>query len=235
MSVARALTGNAGAKVDKVVGATLNNVATLDAAGELLDSGIASADVLTLTTTGEIAHTLGNLGDVTDASSTGDLLVKTAGDWINTAPASVLGFVHSTGDEVVGGIKTFSDDIIVTGDLTVNGTTTTINTANLEVEDDIILVNRGAASSPVSGSGLEVERGASPNARWLWDDAGSIGLNTTADRWVGGIAGSEVAFAVENSTVAQPLYELFVGTGAGLPTYASTHTVPVPAGGSAGI
>ena len=229
-----AAAGNAGAKVDKVAG-TVGNMVQFGAAAILVDSTIATADILTLTTTGEIAHTLGNLGDVTDASSTGDLLVKTAGDWINTAPASVLGFVHSTGDEVVGGIKTFSNNVIVTGDLTVNGTTTTINTANLEVEDDIILVNRGAASSPVGGSGLEVERGASPNARWLWDDAGSIGLNTTALRWVGGIAGSEVAFAVENSTVAQPLYQLFVGTGAGLPTYVSTHTVPVPAGGSAGI
>jgi len=232
-----AAAGSAGAKINKVSGATLDNVTTMLASGEVQDSGIAMADVLTDITTGEIAHTIGNLGDVTDASSTGDFLVKTAGDWQNTAPAAISAFVRTAGSiaEAISGVKTFSDDVVIAGDLTVSGTTTTINTANLEVEDDIILVNRGAASSPVGGSGLEVERGASPNARWLWDDSGSIGLNTTALRWVGGVAGSEVAFAVEGSTVAQPNYELFVGTGAGLPTYVAAASVTAPAAGKAGI
>jgi hypothetical protein len=43
--------------------------------------------------------------------------------------------VKLTGNQTVGGIKTFSDEVIVTGNLTINGTTTTLNTNTLTVDD----------------------------------------------------------------------------------------------------
>jgi len=140
---------------------------------------------------------------------------------VNLQPVNIVGFVHTSGNESIAGEKTFSDSVfmtaaspgglVISGDLTVQGTTTTINVDTLAVEDDIILINRGAASAPAGGSGLEVDRGVSDNIHLVWDDAGVIGNNSNALRWVGGVIGSEEAFATVDEL--QPDYELVVGTG----------------------
>lgn len=51
---------------------------------------------------------------------------------------------------------TFNDDVIMSGDLTVNGTTTTINTATLEVEDQNIQVNVGGDDTSAQGAGVGI-------------------------------------------------------------------------------
>ena len=64
------------------------------------------------------------------------------------------------------------------GNLTVDGTETTINTATLSVEDNIIEVNRNVSSN--SGmptlSGLKINRGDASSATendlfWVWDES----------------------------------------------------------------
>jgi len=83
-------------------------------------------------------------------------------------------YVHTTGVETVGGNKTFSNNIIISGDLTVNGTTTSINTTTLEIEDNIYLLNSGMVGSPLvaptQDAGFEVARGTATNVSWLWDE-----------------------------------------------------------------
>ena len=65
------------------------------------------------------------------------------------------------------GAATFNADVIVGGNLTVNGTSTTINTATLDVEDLNITVAKGAgSSSAASGGGLTID-GA--GASLIWD------------------------------------------------------------------
>lgn len=63
--------------------------------------------------------------------------------------------------------------VYVTGNLEVQGTTTTIDTANLTIEDNIILLNKGETGAGVTEvtSGLEIDRGSLPNAQLLWDDS----------------------------------------------------------------
>lgn len=70
---------------------------------------------------------------------------------------------------------TISNNLIVTGDLTVSGNTTTINTANLFIEDNIILLNSGETSTPTLNAGIEVERGTSTNVDIRW--------NESTDKW----------------------------------------------------
>jgi hypothetical protein len=67
--------------------------------------------------------------------------------------------------------------VIVTGDLVVQGETTTINTTNLAIEDNIIVLNKnqtGAGitlASPISGrSGVEIGRGSRPAGQFLFDE-----------------------------------------------------------------
>lgn len=67
--------------------------------------------------------------------------------------------------------------VIVTGDLVVQGETTTVNTTNLAIEDNIIVLNKnqtGAGitlASPISGrSGVEISRGIRPAGQFLFDE-----------------------------------------------------------------
>ena len=62
-------------------------------------------------------------------------------------------------------------DLTVTGDLTVNGTTTTINSTTLTVDDKVVVIASGAAdSSAADGAGISVD-GAS--ATILYDHTGT--------------------------------------------------------------
>lgn len=65
----------------------------------------------------------------------------------------------STGAQNFAGDKTFDNNVIVTGDLTVNGTTTSVNSQTLDVADANITVNNGGdqASANLNDAGLTVE------------------------------------------------------------------------------
>ena len=80
------------------------------------------------------------------------------------------------------------------GDLTVDGTTTTINTSTLSVEDNIIELNRNisTASAMPNYTGLKVNRGATSvateqNLYWVWDetfaDDGSTIFGNAGGAW----------------------------------------------------
>lgn len=74
--------------------------------------------------------------------------------------------------------------VVITGDLLVKGNTTTVDTANLTIEDNIILLNKGESGSGVTEgtSGLEIDRGSLLNAQFLWieaDDKFRIQLDDT--------------------------------------------------------
>lgn len=67
--------------------------------------------------------------------------------------------------------------VIVTGDLVVQGETTTINTTNLSIEDNIIVLNKNQSgagitlSSPINGqSGLQIGRGSQSAAQFIFDE-----------------------------------------------------------------
>lgn len=58
----------------------------------------------------------------------------------------------------IGGDKTFSGNVIVQGDFEVQGTITSINSTNTEVEDQNILVNKNGTDGSAEGAGIDVER-----------------------------------------------------------------------------
>jgi len=60
--------------------------------------------------------------------------------------------------------------VTIAGDLTVNGTTTTVNSTTVEIADNILLLNKGVTGSPTLDAGFEVERGTSTNVSLLWDE-----------------------------------------------------------------
>jgi len=66
------------------------------------------------------------------------------------------------------------DTIVITGSLTVQGTTTTLNTEIVTIEDNIILLNSNVAGSGNgTDAGIEVERGDDANVSLFWDESAS--------------------------------------------------------------
>jgi len=65
------------------------------------------------------------------------------------------------------------ENVYVAGDLTVSGTTTTINSTAVEIGDRIIELNSGLADNapPTEDAGIEVERGNRNNAQLVWDES----------------------------------------------------------------
>ena len=81
------------------------------------------------------------------------------------------------------GTNTISLDCLnvsVTGNLTVGGSTSTINTTNTTIEDNIIELNTGASAN-TNSAGIIIERGtAGDNAALLWkEDTDSFVFGTT--------------------------------------------------------
>lgn len=113
---------------------------------------------------------------------------------LQPADGSNPGIITTTAQNIAGN-KTFDNDIIITGDLTVNGTTTTINTTNLEVTDQNILINDNGNDATAEGAGLTVER-TGTNGSIAYEDA-------LASKWKAGALGSEIELA--NVSSAQTL------------------------------
>ena len=70
---------------------------------------------------------------------------------------------------------TFAGGLIVGGNLTVNGTTTSITSNELVIGDNIIVLNNDVTGTPSQNAGMEIERGSSTNVGVRW--------NESTDRW----------------------------------------------------
>jgi len=130
------------------------------------------------------------LGGGTITSNGGTLTIGESGDTIdlsNTTLAAISASVFTgsfigNGANIVGvvpDLSTYTGNVSIVGNLSVSGTTTTVNQTNLDVSDNIIGLNRGASSNS-NDSGLIIERGSTgDNAAFLWDES--------ADRFVVGL------------------------------------------------
>lgn len=99
------------------------------------------------------------------------------------------------------------NNLTLAGNLTVSGTTTTINTAQLAVKDNIIQLNKEETGAGVTSgtSGIEVVRGTEANARLAFDEA--------SDKWTVGLVGGTANQLVESADVshtqgAVPAYDV---------------------------
>jgi len=112
-------------------------------------------------------------GTVTPSSgdvSTGDLWFDNSNSLVRIA--TVSGNVVSWAEIIQADSSVSLDDLTVSGNLTVQGTTTTINTQTLNVEDNIITLNSNfSGADNIVDAGIEVERGDEPNVQLLWDES----------------------------------------------------------------
>jgi hypothetical protein len=103
----------------------------------------------------------------------------------STSIAGLTGLDFAAGDRTIGASIGANDltlggatsTVVIPGNLTVSGTTTTINSNEVNIGDAIIKLNAdlGASTAPSENAGFEVNRGSAANVSLVWDE--------TADRW----------------------------------------------------
>jgi hypothetical protein len=69
-------------------------------------------------------------------------------------------------------------DLTLTGDLTVNGSTTTINTTNLAVQDSLIELSSGLTAAAGNDAGLIIERGTTGDNKFTLGTTTATGTST---------------------------------------------------------
>ena len=109
-----------------------------------------------------------------------------------TSVASIdhLGNISGSTLTVSAGAGSFSNDVTISGNLTVNGTSTVLNTNSLTVKDNIVVLN--ASATPSSTGGLYVnDTTANTTGSLIWDSA--------TDRWRAGLLGSEINLVTTSS------------------------------------
>ena len=88
--------------------------------------------------------------------------------------------ITSTGLIASGGNIT-ATDLTLSGDLTVNGTTVTLNVTNQVISDNLFELNNGATSN-ANDSGFVIERGSTgDNALFIWDESGDFFATGTTE------------------------------------------------------
>ena len=73
-------------------------------------------------------------------------------------------------DDITATTMTASGHVVVQGNLTVNGTTTTVNSNTVAIGDSIMVLNNDETGTPSENAGFEVERGTSTNVSLLWNE-----------------------------------------------------------------
>ena len=102
-------------------------------------------------------------------------------------------YVNLTGNESIAGNKTFSNNVIISGDLSVEGTTTTIDSTTLNIGDNTLELNYGG-SQTTGGLLVKDATGASTiSGSLLWD--------STNDYWKLGKLGSESEVIIASNIV----------------------------------
>lgn len=74
------------------------------------------------------------------------------------------------GSTAFTGEVTMSDDLIVSGNLVVNGDTTTANSINMIVQDRMIMLANSATGTPAADVGVLFNRGNQGNAAFFYDE-----------------------------------------------------------------
>ena len=174
------ITGSSGSTTGNAATATaLQNARTISLSGDVSGSvsfdGTSNVSISTTVQPDSVAlgtDTTGNyVNDLT--AGTGVTITHTPGE--GSSPTVAIGQSVATSASVTFAQVDATGDLVVGGNLTVNGTTTTLNTETLEIEDNIVVFNSNVTGSPTTNAGIEVERGTSDNVSMRW--------NESTDRW----------------------------------------------------
>jgi hypothetical protein len=162
-TITAALSGNASTAT------TLATARAIQVSGDVTGTanfdGSAAINIVTTIAANSVALGTDTSGSYVESlvAGTGVTITNNSGE--GATPTIAIGQAVGTGSNV-----TFND-LVVSGNLTVSGTTTTVNTNEILLEDNIITLNSGEAGTPSANAGIEIERGTSTNVVLRWNEA----------------------------------------------------------------
>ena len=182
-------------QADGVTAATLSsdNVDTTVITNGTSNVSVASNSNVTVTVAGGTSGVFTSTGLVAEVTANNIQVGVTGNNEIDTSSGNLT-------IDSAGGTVTIDDNLIVSGDLTVNGTTTTINSTTLTVDDLNVVVASGAAdAAAANGAGITVDGAsatityANTGDKWVFNkpvDTGSNNITTTGTVTGGTLTGT---------------------------------------------
>ena len=162
-----------------------------------------TADLTTAQTLTNKTLTSPSVGTSLTTASTSFNLLNTTATTINFGGAAT---VISIG--AVTGTTTINDDLVVTGDLTVNGTTTTINSQTLSIEDkNIILADANTSDVGADGGGITLKGATDKTFNWVdatdaWTSSEHLNLASGKSYYSNGTLLKDVSETLTNKTIS---------------------------------
>ena len=170
-----------------ILSSTANELQLTTDTGQSLKLLETSADTITLQTAdGNLTFASSGGGDIVLDPTTGVISLKGTvqvqdGNKITSSGGNAIQFGNNVA--ITGSLIT-TTGLTVGGDFVVNGTTTTIDSTNINIGDNIIVLNGTLTTN--GGMYVKDAAGASTlTGSMLWD--------TTNDKWIAGAKGSELA------------------------------------------
>jgi hypothetical protein len=147
-----------------------------------------------ISTTASTISALTTNGDITlSPNGTGEVNISKVDIDSGAIDGTTIG-ANSAADATINTL-TVNNNATITGDLTVNGTTTTIDSTTLTIEDPLIQLakNNSGGDANTFDQGLFFNRGGLDNVSFLWDES--------ADRFVFAITSGEDGTTAGNVTI----------------------------------
>ena len=181
-------------------GATAIPVLTIDAQGRITAASTASISTSFTISDGSTTQSVAGGDTLTFSGTANEVEVAvSATDTVTVGlPSTVSGLTQVsattlTGTTVTDGTASMNSgalsgvtsiaatDLVLAGNLTVNGTTVTNSATNTSIEDQLIELGTGRSGSPSGDAGIVIERGASDNVFIGWDEsADQVQIATTS-------------------------------------------------------
>lgn len=123
--------------------------------------------------------------------------------WDDTNDQFVNSSITDDGTTINLGSDSSSRNVVVSGNLTVSGTTTTVDSTTVNIGDNIIVLNTDETGTPSQDAGIEIERGTETNASFLWIEGD--------DYWK--TSGKFAIGAIDEITSVPAASKFLIGTG----------------------
>ena len=143
--------------------------------------------------------------------------VSTGGTNSYAGDSAAYKIVVDSGGKIVFNTGNQVGDVVITGSLTVLGTTTSLETTNTQINDNVIVLNKGESGTGVTlgTSGLEIDRGSANAALWIYDE--------TTDAWTSRYKTGGAYIPVATNSIITGGDDLtLIGSGTGVLTVSGT-------------